>query len=201
MNHLKYSLYLSSALPYCRFPFIPLPIPPSGGDGWAASFPPHYTGNICISVYRLNIHEGFRCRVDSRGRYRQSLTSLPPLPPILRPPVFPLFSSSSSVLLSSSCPPLYVQLAFPSSASVGDWLREQLRGMEEKHECHPDFCGSSPFPASLCVSRSRQVLLYQFLARRARRASSFIVCKIKIYRMCSDVVSWSWYRMLEKNLL
>lgn len=27
-------------------------------------FLPHYTGNICISVYRLNIHETFRCRED-----------------------------------------------------------------------------------------------------------------------------------------
>lgn len=79
MNHLKYSstpllpFLIAGSLSF-RSRFRPV--------AGTASFPPHYTGNICISVYRLNIHEGFRCRVDSRGRYRQSLTrvSLPLLP-------------------------------------------------------------------------------------------------------------------------
>lgn len=38
-------------------------------DVVVGGFPPHYTGNICISVCRLNIHEVFRYQEDFRGRY------------------------------------------------------------------------------------------------------------------------------------
>lgn len=172
MNHLEYSstpplpFLIAGSLSF-RSRFRP------AADARAASFPPHYTGNICISVYRLNIHEG----VPVSGRFaRQIQGESYELPFALL-----LFSHSTPSSLASFFlfPPsilvspasaLYVQPALPSSASVGDWLREQLRGMEEKHECHPAFCASPllSLPLSL-VSRSRQVLLYQFLARRGTR--------------------------------
>lgn len=39
-------------------------------DVVVGEFPPHYTGNVCISVYRLNIYEAFRCQEDSIRRRR-----------------------------------------------------------------------------------------------------------------------------------
>lgn len=39
MNHLEYSSTSSPALPYRRFPFIPLPIPPGGGRHPTGKFP------------------------------------------------------------------------------------------------------------------------------------------------------------------
>lgn len=55
MNHLEYSSILCCSC-CCPFPFVPR------FARWRLPerqvFPPHYTGNICISVYRLNIHEG-----------------------------------------------------------------------------------------------------------------------------------------------
>lgn len=41
-------------------------------DVVAGEFPPHYTGNVCISVYRLNIYEAFRCQEDSIRRRRST---------------------------------------------------------------------------------------------------------------------------------
>lgn len=68
MNHLEY--FSTPPLPFLiagslsfRSRFRP------AADARAASFPPHYTGNICISVYRLNIHEG----VPVSGRFARQI--------------------------------------------------------------------------------------------------------------------------------
>lgn len=61
MNHLGYSVGAASY----SLSFVSAPL--RSGCVWG--FPPHYTDNICISVYRLNIHEAFRCQEDSERRY------------------------------------------------------------------------------------------------------------------------------------
>lgn len=198
--------------------FYPLPCPIAGSLSFRsrfrpvadatrpASFPPHYTGNICISVYRLNIHEGWvpvSGRFARRDTERRRVLRTPPFSfsPILRPPASSVFFPLPSSL---PCPPLYyyVQPALPSSASVGDWLREQLRGMEEKHECRPAFC-AIPFPCLSPSFRDRvKCCCTSFRRRRGRRGSQFIYSlrDKNIQDVC--YTGFQVYRTLEKkNLL
>jgi len=95
-------------------------VPRSGCVRVIEGFPPHYTGNICISAYRLNIHEALG--EDSEGRYQ----------PARKEPRWGWHRVPFSVSSFSLQPPIPRE-AFPFSP-LSQRERERERGKKERHE-------------------------------------------------------------------